>query len=63
MLVELSTIPVYLSVWFSMKPGSNPYYAAKFRDIVGQEMVHLNLAANLIMALGGRPELATKESA
>jgi hypothetical protein len=52
--VEFSTIPVYLSGMYSIvEKDSLPYQT--LRSVVMEEMFHLNLAANLVVALGGLP--------
>ncbi|MCU0506514.1 MAG: ferritin-like protein [Chloroflexi bacterium] len=55
MAVELSTIPPYLYAMYSVAdPGAES--ARLFRSIVAEEMLHLALAANLLAAIGGRPD-------
>ena len=56
--LEFSTLPPYLYAKFSMLPDANPQAAAYLGDIVGQEMIHLCLACNIMNALGGNPVLA-----
>lgn len=52
--VEFATIPVYLTGMYSLADvGSVPYQV--LRSVVMEEMFHLNLAANLVVALGGQP--------
>jgi len=52
--VEFSTIPVYLSGLYSIAdPGSTAYQT--LRSVVMEEMFHVNQAANIIVALGGKP--------
>jgi len=52
--VEFSTIQVYLSGMYSIvEKDSLPYQT--LRSVVMEEMFHLNLAANLVVALGGLP--------
>jgi len=52
--VEFATIPVYLTGMYSLTDaGSEPYQV--LRSVVMEEMFHLNLAANLVVALGGLP--------
>lgn len=53
--LEHSTIPAYLAAYFSLKPGSNPAVGAILRSIVVQEMLHMAIACNLLIALGGYP--------
>ncbi len=54
--VEFSTIPPYLTALYSIKDKSSPAYQL-VRGVVMEEMVHLNLAGNLLNAVGGTPRL------
>lgn len=59
--VEFSTIPVYLSGMYSIADkASLPYQT--LRSVVMEEMFHLNLAANLVVALGGLPRFTGKQA-
>jgi hypothetical protein len=53
--LEHSTIPPYLTAMFSFKPAQNQSIAKRIRSIVVQEMLHMTIAANLLIAIGGRP--------
>jgi hypothetical protein len=55
--LEFSTLPPYLYAKFSILPDTNARAAANLGEIVGQEMVHLCLACNILNALGGSPVL------
>ncbi|MBM3114868.1 ferritin-like domain-containing protein [Jeongeupia naejangsanensis] len=55
--LELSTIPPYLTGLFSVMPGSNQRAAALVQSIVTEEMLHMTLAANLLIAIGGNPDI------
>jgi hypothetical protein len=55
--VELSTIPLYLTAFFSIKPGANAAAGSIVRSVVIEEMLHLGLACNMLNAVGGRPRL------
>ncbi|KAF9504781.1 hypothetical protein BS47DRAFT_1490060 [Hydnum rufescens UP504] len=62
MMVELSTIPLYLYAMYSVKPeggavGAGARTRALLRGIVQQEMLHLSLAGNLLSALNGSMDL------
>lgn len=57
--LEFATLPPYLYTKFSIPPGANPAAAAILGDIVGQEMIHLCLACNIMNALGGNPVLTS----
>lgn len=54
--VEFTTIPAYLSAMYSIKDPSAAAYQA-LRSVVMEEMFHLNQAANLLIAIGGLPQL------
>lgn len=55
--LEFSTLPPYLYAKFSILPDTNARAFANLSEIVGQEMVHLCLACNILNALGGSPVL------
>ena len=58
MRVELSTVPPYLYALYSIEDQGGD--AAKLiRSIVAEEMLHLALAANLLLAVGGEPDFRT----
>lgn len=52
--VEFATIPVYLSGLYSIQDRDCVAYQA-LRSVVMEEMVHINQAANLVVALGALP--------
>jgi hypothetical protein len=55
--LELATIPPYLTALCSLHPGSNATAALVIRSVVIEEMLHLTLAANVLNAIGGRPDV------
>lgn len=55
--LEHATIPPYLTALFSLKPGTNLAIARRIRSIVMQEMLHMSIAANILIAIGGRPQI------
>ena len=55
--LEHSTIPPYLYALYSLVAGTNEAVAAIIKSVVIEEMLHLALAANVLNALGGAPEL------
>jgi len=59
--LEHSTIPPYLTALFSLKPGTNDSIARMIRSIVVEEMLHLSIAANILVAIGGRPQINTPD--
>lgn len=52
-LLELSTLPPYLTAMWSLHPGSNREAAAVLRSVLMEEMLHMTLAANVLSAVGG----------
>jgi hypothetical protein len=54
--LELATIPPYLCGWWSIKDRTCEA-ARLIRRIVGDEMYHLGLVCNLLVAVGGRPHI------
>jgi hypothetical protein len=55
MMVELSTIPLYLFGMYSVKDA--PGVVNAVRGVVLEEMLHLSLAGNTLLAVGGTPKL------
>ena len=53
--LEFSTIPPYLTALYSIKDGYNQEAYEIIRSVVMQEMLHMAQAANLLIAIGGRP--------
>ncbi len=56
--LEHSTIPPYLCALYSIQPGCNLEAVELITSVVLEEMLHMTLAANLLNAVGGRPQLA-----
>jgi hypothetical protein len=59
--LEFATIPPYLTAMYSMQDKKSYAYHL-VRSVVMEEMVHLNLAANLLNAVGGSVWLVTREA-
>src|ERR1041385_4990599 len=57
MQLEHATIPPYLTALYSIHPGSNPDACHVIRTVAVEEMLHLTLAANILNAVGGTPDL------
>jgi len=58
-LIEHSTVPLYLFALYSLKSQlSNA--AQTIRGVATQEMLHMSVAANLLNAVGERPNFADK---
>jgi hypothetical protein len=51
--LELSTLPPYLTGVFSLMPGANDEARVLMQSVVLQEMLHMALAANTAIAIGG----------
>ncbi|MGW7486467.1 ferritin-like domain-containing protein [Streptomyces sp. NPDC054786] len=54
--LELATIPPYLCGWWSVKDRRSAA-ARLIRRIVGDEMYHLGMVCNLLVAVGERPRI------
>lgn len=57
--LEHSTIPPYLCALYSIKDGTNQFAAQTIRGIVVEEMLHMIMAANILNAIGGSPQINT----
>lgn len=55
--LEHSTIPPYLTATLSLKPGVNDAITELIRGITGQEMLHMCIAGNILIAIGGTPSI------
>jgi hypothetical protein len=55
--LEHSTIPPYLTALYSLHPGTNTEAWHILRVVVVEEILHLSLAANVLNAVGGTPDL------
>ncbi|WP_280339648.1 ferritin-like domain-containing protein [Nocardia neocaledoniensis] len=55
--LEHATIPPYLCALYSLVPGRNAEAAQVISSVFVEEMLHLALAANLLNAVGGAPQL------
>ncbi|MDP6513732.1 MAG: ferritin-like protein [SAR202 cluster bacterium] len=53
--VELTTIPTYLYAMYSIKNQASAS-ANVFRSVVIEEMLHVALASNLLVSVGGQPK-------
>ena len=56
--LEHSTIPPYLCALYSIKEGHNEEVAALIRSVVVEEMLHMALASNIMIAIGGHPSIS-----
>jgi hypothetical protein len=55
--LEHSTIPPYLCALYSIRQGTNVEVSTLIRSIVIEEMLHMALAANLLISIGGFPQI------
>jgi len=55
--LEHSTIPPYLTAFYSLHEGHNREAAAVLLSVAIEEMLHMTLAANVLNAVGGQPQL------
>lgn len=53
--LEHATIPPYLYALYSLVPGKNTEIGDLISSVVGEEMAHMALAANVLNAIGGAP--------
>ena len=61
MQLEHATIPPYLTALYSIRPGTNGEAYRVIRTVVVEEMLHLTLAANILNAVGGTPDLTAAD--
>ena len=57
MALEHATIPPYLTAYYSIHSTTNSDAAHIIRVVAVEEMLHLTLAANVMNAIGGTPDL------
>jgi CDGSH-type Zn-finger protein len=57
--LEHATLPPYLCALYSIKQGSNREAVEVIHSIFLEEMLHMTLAANILNAVGGAPQLDT----
>lgn len=55
--LEHATIPPYLTAMYSLMPSQNEEIAALIRSIVIEEMLHMTISANILIAIGGKPQI------
>ena len=59
--VEFATVPVYLTSMYSIIQGQNVEIYKRIRSVVIQEMQHMIQAANILIAIGGKPIIDSKD--
>jgi hypothetical protein len=57
--LEHSTIPLYLYALYSLDAAKNRDIVNIIQSVVVEEMLHMTLAANVLNALGGSPQIDT----
>jgi CDGSH-type Zn-finger protein len=57
--IEHATLPPYLCALYSIKPDRNHEAVEVIHSVFLEEMLHMTLAANLLNAVGGAPQLDT----
>ncbi|UAA39847.1 ferritin-like protein [Paraneptunicella aestuarii] len=55
--LEFSTLPPYLCALYTISDTTNPSAYYTIRSVVMEEMFHLANAANVLIAVGGKPKL------
>ena len=55
--LEHSTLPPYLTALYSIKDGHNAEAAEVIQSVFLEEMLHMTLAANILNAVGGAPQV------
>lgn len=59
--IEHATIPIYLTMLYTLRDGQ-PWQAGEaVRSVVVEEMLHFSLAANVLNAIGGEPKIYSAE--
>lgn len=54
--LEFFTIPPYLTAFWSVKDHRDPV-AVAIREVLVEEMLHMSLACNMLVAIGGKPRI------
>src|SRR5580692_7493601 len=55
--LEHATLPPYLCALYSIEEGSNEDAVEVIHSVFMEEMLHLTLAANILNAIGGSPQI------
>jgi hypothetical protein len=59
--LEHFTIPPYLCALYSMEAGANDQAAKIIHSVVMEEMLHMVMAANILNAIGGKPNIGSEK--
>jgi hypothetical protein len=57
-LLEFATIPTYLTALWTIKDERHPL-ANSLRNILQEEMLHLALVCNMLVSIGGEPQISS----
>jgi hypothetical protein len=57
--IEHAVIPPYLAAWLSIPEGTNQESAEILRSVLLEEMLHMTLVANILIAVKGQPCLTS----
>ena len=60
--LEFATLPVYLTSLYSIADGCNKEVYKLIRSIIMEEMLHLTQAANILIAIGGHPQIDSEKA-
>ena len=60
--LEFFTIPPYLTAFWSVKNPTDPV-AVAIREVLVEEMLHMSLACNMLVAIGGKPKIFDSSAA
>src|SRR3954471_24254535 len=55
--LEHATLPPYMTALYSIEEGANPEAVEVIHSVFLEEMLHLTLAANILNAIDGEPQL------
>ena len=56
-MLEHATIPVYMTALWSIKEGRNTEVRNIIASVLAEEMLHMSLVSNILMAIGGAPQI------
>ena len=59
--LEHSTVPPYLTALFSIKSGQNRDIYRTLYSVVLEEMLHFTIACNILNAIGGSPQIYSRD--
>lgn len=59
--LEFSTLPPYLTALWSLEDRDSAAYSSIRDQIAEEEMLHMGLVCNLIVSIGGKPDLTSQD--